>query len=137
MEELREKMLNMVAEGKLPINARYQIKRAETEEDLNRILARYSPKQESAGQIALREYESARESLKFWQSEIAELGEGTGDVFGDISNPDDPTDIEAAKARYEAHIAEAQKRIDAVYDEAKEYARFLGVEVYRRLGFGW
>ena len=137
MEERRLEMLNMVQEGKLPTSARYKINNARTDSDLDKILAKYAPTQGSEGQIALQEYQKACESMKFWQNAIAELGEGTGDMFADLSNLDDPADIETLRASYEAHIAEAKSRMDVVYNEAKEYARFLGVEVYRRLGFGW
>ena len=135
MEELRSKMLEMVAEGELPLSAKRLINKARTEEELNAVLAKYAPEEKSAGRIAFDEYCDAKRSAEFWRKSIAELGEGTGDLLMDISTPD--ANIDEVRASYEAHLSEAQRRMDTVYEDAKEYARFLGVEVYRRMGFGW
>lgn len=134
MEELKSKMLEMVEEGELPINAERLINKAQTEEDLNGILQKYMPKK-SSERIAFDEYCDASKHLDFWQKSIAELGERTGDMLMDISTPD--ADIENIRASYEAHAAECIQRMKAVYKEAEEYARFLGADVYRRMGFGW
>lgn len=135
MEELKKKMLEMVEEGELPLSAKRLINKAKTEEELRSVLAKYEPEQKSAGRIAFDEYCDAKRHMEFWQKSIAGLGEGTGDLLMDISTPD--ADLDEVRASYEAHLAEAQRRMDAVYDEAEEYAKLLGKDVYMRMGFGW
>lgn len=128
MEELREKMLRMIEDGEIPMNAKMRVENAKTIEKLNELLEKYSPKQEREEVLAFQEYVNAYNAYNMWSRELANLDE-SHDVFGAIS---EAANTSNERSYYEKCMEEQIEIMNSVREVASEYAKFLGNDVYRR-----
>ena len=125
MEEKRRAMLDMIENGELPFGAKMQIKRAKTEADLDKIMAKYASEL-SADEVAFNEYMKALASYDVWAGELADCGESHGDVFGSISIAQDDSDYASF---CEKAMQKQVERMKELHDQVTDIAKFRGVKL--------
>lgn len=99
----------------------------ELSDDIQAFIDRHGNLFPTTDQCAFMTYRKIKSQADSICSNIASLGEGTGDLLADMSTPADPATISEHKAAMESRLAILNERMEILRPLASQYADFARV----------